>query len=68
MESLSAILAPTLVIVGSEDRHFTASKNYLVGKMPNATGIEIPGAKHNVHLSHSDQVNAAVTDFLRSIF
>jgi pimeloyl-ACP methyl ester carboxylesterase len=68
MERLSSIAVPTLVIVGSEDRRFIGAKNYMLRKIPLATGIEIEGAKHSVHTSHSMQVNEAVSNFLNEVF
>jgi pimeloyl-ACP methyl ester carboxylesterase len=68
MEKLRTIAVPTLVIVGSEDRRFIGAKNYMVKKMSQVTGIEIEGAKHSVHTSHSMQVNAAVSNFLNEVF
>jgi pimeloyl-ACP methyl ester carboxylesterase len=64
MEKLNSIVVPTLVIVGSDDRRFLGARDYLVRKMPNATGVEIEGARHSVHTSHSTQVNEAISNFL----
>jgi pimeloyl-ACP methyl ester carboxylesterase len=68
MQALSSIAAPTLVIVGGDDTHFIGAKQYLVRKMPNAAGVEIAGARHSVHVTHSSQVSEAISGFLDQVF
>jgi pimeloyl-ACP methyl ester carboxylesterase len=67
MQALNSIAVPTLVIVGGEDTHFIGAKEYLVRKMPNAIGVEIAGARHSVHVTHSRQVSDAISGFLDHI-
>lgn len=66
MDGLGSIRVPTLVIVGGEDRRFLAAKDYLVSKIPHASGLVIPGAKHAVHTTHAGEVGRAIRSFLES--
>ncbi len=66
IDGLGSIRVPTLVIVGSEDRRFLAAKDYLASKMPNASGLVIAGARHNVHKTHSAEVGRAILSFLEA--
>ncbi|HTV90388.1 MAG TPA: alpha/beta fold hydrolase [Stellaceae bacterium] len=64
IDSLPQIAVPTLVLVGSEDRHFLAAADYMAGKIPGATKAVIPGAGHASNLDRPDAFNRAVADFL----
>jgi len=66
IEGLGSIRAPTLVIVGGEDRRFLAAKDYLVGGIPSASGLVIAGARHSVHKTHSAEVARAILSFLEA--
>ena len=66
MNGLASIAVPALVIVGSEDRRFLAAKDYLVSRIPNATGLVIAGGRHSVHKTHSAEVGRAILSFLES--
>jgi pimeloyl-ACP methyl ester carboxylesterase len=66
IDALGSIQVPTLVIVGSEDRRFLAAKDYLAGKIPNASGLVIAGGRHNVHKTHSAEVGRAIRSFLEA--
>lgn len=68
MQALNSIAVPTLVIVGGDDTHFIGAKEYLVRKMPRAAGVEIAGARHSVHVTHSSQVSEAIASFLDQVF
>ena len=48
IENLSSILAPTLMIVGSEDKRFIGAKNYMLSKVPHSSGAEVQDARHSV--------------------
>ena len=67
MQALNSIAVPTLVIVGGDDTHFIGAKEYLVRKMPSAAGLDIAGAGHSVHVTHSSQVSEAISGFLDQI-
>lgn len=66
INQLREILVPTLVIVGSEDRRFLAAKDYLAGRIPNASGLVIAGGRHSVHKTHSGEVGQAILSFLEA--
>jgi len=66
ISALGSIRVPTLVIVGSEDRRFLAAKDYLVSKIPNASGTLIPGGRHSVHRTHAAEVSRAILSFLEA--
>jgi pimeloyl-ACP methyl ester carboxylesterase len=66
IDALGSIQVPTLVIVGSEDRRFLAAKDYLVSKIPNASGLVIAGGRHDVHKTHSAEVGRAILSFLEA--
>jgi len=68
MQALNSIAVPTLVVVGGDDTHFIGAKEYMVRKMPNAVGVQIAGAGHSVHLTHSSQVSEAISGFLDQVF
>jgi pimeloyl-ACP methyl ester carboxylesterase len=66
MDGLASIEVPALVIVGSEDRRFLAAKDYLVSRIPNASGLVIAGARHSVHTTHAKEVGRAIRSFLET--
>jgi pimeloyl-ACP methyl ester carboxylesterase len=66
INGLREIQVPTLVIVGSEDRRFLAAKDYLAGRIPNASGLVITGGRHSVHKTHSGEVGRAILSFLEA--
>ncbi len=66
INALGSIEVPTLVIVGSEDRRFLAAKDYLLGKIPHASGLVIAGGRHNVHTTHSAAVAQAILSFFEA--
>jgi len=66
MNGLREIQVPVLVIVGSEDRRFLAAKDYLAGRLPNASGLVIAGARHSVHTTHPGEVGRAILSFLEA--
>jgi pimeloyl-ACP methyl ester carboxylesterase len=67
MERLGEIDCPTLVIGGSADR-LTPLKysRYLSERIAGARLVTVPGAGHMVMLERSDEVVAAISDFLDS--
>jgi pimeloyl-ACP methyl ester carboxylesterase len=66
IDGLRSIQVPALVIVGSEDRRFLAAKDYLVSRIPNASGLVIAGGRHSVHKTHSEEVGRAILSFLEA--
>lgn len=67
IDRLPAIEAPTLVVVGAQDRRFLGAKDYLVAKIPHATAAVIEGGRHAIHKTHSDEVNGVILDFLNNL-
>jgi pimeloyl-ACP methyl ester carboxylesterase len=65
--SLPGITAPTLVLVGAEDKNFLAAADYMAGKIPGARKVVIPGAGHAANLDQPAAFNAAVADFLAAL-
>ena len=63
IDSLPDIAVPTLVLVGSEDKHFLAAADYMAGKIPGAQKVVIPGAGHAANLDQPEAFNRAVEDF-----
>ena len=62
---LSRMQAPTLVIVGDEDRARTlAAADLLEEKLPDARKAVMPGAAHMPNMERPDEVNHLVLDFL----
>lgn len=66
IDGLRSIHVPALVIVGSEDRRFLAAKEYLAGRIPNASGLVIAGGRHSVHRTHSAEVGREILSFLEA--
>lgn len=64
IESLPAIAVPTLVIVGADDAPFIAGSHYMANKIPGAELVVIDGAGHAPNVSHPDEFDRAVGDFL----
>lgn len=67
IDSLPQIAVPTLVLVGSEDRHFLAAADYMAGKIAGAQKAVIPGAGHASNLDQPDAFNRAVGEFLAGV-
>lgn len=66
-DRLGEITAPALVIHGEVDAAIPVEKGRRMSDgLPNSEGVVvIPGAGHASNLSHPEQVNAALGDFLR---
>lgn len=58
---------PVLVVTGSEDGSSTAPSRALVGFLPNAELVEIPGAGHVVNLAAPNAFNEACQRFLSRV-
>jgi pimeloyl-ACP methyl ester carboxylesterase len=67
IDSLPQIAVPTLVLVGSEDKHFLAAADYMAGKIPGARKTVIPDAGHAANLDQPDAFNRAVGEFLAGL-
>jgi pimeloyl-ACP methyl ester carboxylesterase len=67
IDSLPQIAVPTLVLVGSEDKHFLAAADYMAAKVPGAAKVVIPGAGHSANLDQPEAFNRAVAGFLANL-
>ncbi|HXL98999.1 MAG TPA: alpha/beta fold hydrolase [Rhizomicrobium sp.] len=65
--SLPDIKAPSLVIVGAEDKGFLNAADYMAAKIPGARKVVIAGAGHAANIDQPDMFNAAVVRFLQEI-
>lgn len=66
IDSLDVIDVPTLVLVGSEDRHFLAATDYLARKIRNARKVVVDGAGHVANIDRPEAFNAALVGFLET--
>ena len=64
-ETVKAVTAPMLVIVGALDRLVPNAKR-LHGLVEQSQYVEIPGAPHNVYYETAQEWNQAVSEFLSS--
>ncbi len=64
LEALPTIAAPTLVVVGESDEPFLAGSGYMAAKIPGARLVTIAGAGHAPPVTHPDEFNAALREFL----
>jgi len=67
IDSLPQIAVPTLVLVGSEDRHFLGAADYMARKIPGAQKVVIPDAGHAANLDQPEAFNRAVGAFLAGL-
>jgi len=66
IDRLGEIDVPTLVLVGSEDRHFLAATDYLARKIRGARKVVVDGAGHVANLDRPEAFNDALLGFLAS--
>jgi pimeloyl-ACP methyl ester carboxylesterase len=64
--SLERIAVPTLVLMGSRDKAYAASTDYMAGKIPNVTKVVIEDAGHAANIHQPQAFNQAVRAFLES--
>jgi len=67
MDAIGSIAIPTLVIVGSEDKAFIGSSEYMAKKIPGAQLAVIEGAAHAANMSKPDEFNRAIRHFLDAL-
>lgn len=60
IERLASITAPTLVVVGREDRAYHRGAELMARAMPDATLLVVAGAGHFPHRTHTPEVAQAV--------
>jgi pimeloyl-ACP methyl ester carboxylesterase len=67
LDRLPLITAPTLVIVGTEDRVIKPiSSEVIAGKIPNAKLVKVEGGSHTFTLEMKDVFNREVLNFLKN--
>jgi pimeloyl-ACP methyl ester carboxylesterase len=64
LDALPAIAVPALVLVGGEDEQFLPGARYMAAKIPGATLVEIAGAAHAPNVTHADEFDAHLLEFL----
>ena len=69
VDRLSELSCPTLVIHGTDDAAISLDRGYLLanGVQDTRGVIEVEGAAHAPNMTHPDQVNAAIREFLSSL-
>ena len=67
VDRLHEIEAPSLVLVGSEDRAFQRAGEVMAAKLPHARHQILPGAGHVLNLDQPEAFAAAVRGFLASL-
>jgi pimeloyl-ACP methyl ester carboxylesterase len=66
IESLPAIAAPTLIVVGENDTPFLAGSRYMAEKIPGAKLEVIANAGHSPNVDQPDEFARVVGEFLRT--
>lgn len=67
MDAIADIDVPTLVIVGSEDKAFLGSSEYMAKKISGARLVKIEGAAHAANMEKPDEFNAQLLNFLDNL-
>jgi pimeloyl-ACP methyl ester carboxylesterase len=67
MDAIAAISVPTLVVVGTEDKQFIGSSEYMAKKIPGAQLAWIEGAAHAANMEDPKAFNAALRSFLARV-
>jgi 2-succinyl-6-hydroxy-2,4-cyclohexadiene-1-carboxylate synthase len=63
-DRLGEIARPVLLVTGSEDGRYTETAREMIGRIPAARHVVVPGAGHTVHLEDRAAWLAAVEGFL----
>jgi pimeloyl-ACP methyl ester carboxylesterase len=66
-ESLGAIAAPTLIVVGARDDRFLAAADVMARRIPGASKVVIEGAGHAANMDQPAKFNRAVLEFLEEL-
>lgn len=67
MDAIGDITVPTLVVVGTEDKQFIGSSEYMAKKIPAARLEMIAGAAHAANMEEPDAFNRVLRDFLDDV-
>ena len=68
MNSLPHINVPALVLVGENDTPFLKATDYMASKIPGARKVVIANAGHASNIDQPQAFNAAVIDFLKTVY
>jgi pimeloyl-ACP methyl ester carboxylesterase len=64
-DRLGVIVAPTLVICGTEDRSIRPTSSDVIARLvPKAKLVKIAGGSHSLYMEKSGEFNRQVLDFL----
>jgi pimeloyl-ACP methyl ester carboxylesterase len=67
LKDLPEVKAPTLVLVGAEDRLIKSNSSEIIAKLiPNAKLVKVKGASHAFNVEMSGRFNKEVLDFLKA--
>jgi pimeloyl-ACP methyl ester carboxylesterase len=67
IDDLQRIEVPTLIVVGEHDDAYMRAAEVMLGKIPGATRVEIPGAGHICNIEEADAFNAVLVRFLSQL-
>jgi pimeloyl-ACP methyl ester carboxylesterase len=67
IDGLPRIVAPTLVIVGSQDTPFLAAADYMTARIPQARKVVIPGAGHAPNVDEPELFDAELRTFIGQV-
>ena len=67
IDELSQIAAPALVVVGEEDEAYLRAADVMASRLPKAKKVVIPRAGHVVSIEEPEELNAAITEFLKGV-
>lgn len=67
LDALASVTAPTLIVVGGEDRAYHRGSELMAEVLPDATLLLIPGAGHFPHRTHATETARAVEDHLARV-
>ena len=67
IDELPGIQAPSLVVVGAEDKAYLRAGEVMAAKLPRSRHALIPGAGHIVNIEATDAFNSLVLEFLEEI-
>ena len=67
IESLPEIDVPVLVVVGERDKPFRSGSAYMAEKIVDAELVVIDGAGHSPNVTHREEFDRCVTEFLARV-
>ncbi len=67
IDELPTIKAPSLVLVGADDKAYLRAGEVMAAKLPHSRHVLIPGAGHIVNIEATDVFNSLVLEFLDQV-